>query len=144
MASITSLLNDEIRRLARKEVTTQLDHLKKQSATHRRDIADLKRQIGELQRTIAYLQKQEKGRLEEEPKEELATNVRFSPKSVKNHRAKLNISAADYGKLIGVSPLTVYNWESGKSKPRQKQLAALVKIRGYGKRDAQRHLEMMD
>ena len=55
---------------------------------------------------------------------------------LKTHRAKLGLSAKDYGTLVGVSGLTVYHWEAGKSKPRKKQLAALAAVRGMGKREA--------
>jgi len=51
------------------------------------------------------------------------------------------ISAADYAKLVGVARLTVYNWEKGKSRPRQAQLEALAGVRGLGKREAIARLE---
>ena len=63
-------------------------------------------------------------------------SVRFSARSVKAQRSRLGLSAADYGKLVGVSGLTIYNWEHDKSRPRQAQLAALVAVRGIGKREA--------
>ena len=45
--------------------------------------------------------------------------------------------AAKYpAKFVGVSGLTIYNWEHEKSRPRQAQLAALVAVRGIGKREA--------
>jgi DNA-binding transcriptional regulator YiaG len=69
--------------------------------------------------------------------------VRFSPRSVKAQRARLKLSAADYGKLVGVSGLTIYSWESGKSRPRQKQFAGLVAVRGIGRREALAKLEAM-
>ena len=40
--------------------------------------------------------------------------------------------------------LTIYNWEKGKSKPRDKQLAAWAKARGIGKREAWRRLELLE
>jgi len=55
----------------------------------------------------------------------------------------LKLSAADYGKLVGVSGLTIYSWESGKSRPRKAQLAALVAVRGIGKREALAKLEVV-
>ena len=55
---------------------------------------------------------------------------------MKAQRSRLGLSAADYGKLVGVSGLTIYNWEHEKSRPRQAQLAALVAVRGIGKREA--------
>jgi DNA-binding transcriptional regulator YiaG len=73
-------------------------------------------------------------------KEDELAGVRFSARSVRAQRKRLKLSAADYGKLVGVSGLTVYNWESGKAHPRKAQFAAVVAIRGIGKRDALRRL----
>ena len=61
-------------------------------------------------------------------------------RSVKAQRRRLGFSAKDYGQLIGVSPLTIYHWEQGKSRPRQRQMAALIAVRGIGKREALRRL----
>jgi transcriptional regulator with XRE-family HTH domain len=54
------------------------------------------------------------------------------------------LSAADYGKLVGVSGLTVYHWEHGKSRPRKAQLASLAAVRGIGKREAMAKLEVLE
>ena len=40
--------------------------------------------------------------------------------------------------------LTIYNWEKGKSKPRNQQLNAWANVRGIGKREALRRLELLD
>jgi DNA-binding transcriptional regulator YiaG len=89
--------------------------------------------MSQQEREIKLLKRQ-KGQTpkEEEPLE----SVRFSARSVKAQRSRLGLSAADYGKLIGVSGLTIYNWEHQKSCPRKAQLAALVTVRGIGKREA--------
>ena len=52
-----------------------------------------------------------------------------------------NESAADYAALVGVSALTIYNWEHGRSRPRAAQLEAWGAIRNLGKREALRSLE---
>jgi hypothetical protein len=39
--------------------------------------------------------------------------------------------------------MTIYNWESGNSRPRSEQLAALVVARKLGKREALKQLEML-
>jgi DNA-binding transcriptional regulator YiaG len=77
---------------------------------------------------------------EEEPLE----GVRFSARSVRAQRRRLGLSAADYGRLVGVSALTIYNWESGKSRPRQAPFAAVVAVRGIGKREAAERLASLD
>ncbi len=109
----------------------------------RRDLAEFKRTTAARTRRIAFLEKQEKKRIATAPSAKSAEGARFSPKWVKSNRKKLGLSAADYAHLVGCSALTVYNWEQGKSKPRAKQLAALVEVRGLGKREALRRLEML-
>jgi len=51
---------------------------------------------------------------------------------------------ADYAALVGVSPLTIYNWESGKTRPGGPQMAAWATIRGLGKREAWKRLEDLE
>ena len=45
--------------------------------------------------------------------------------------------------LVGVTGQTVYNWEQGKSKPRDEQLAALLAVRELGQREAWKRLELL-
>ena len=144
MPNIAAILKEEITRLARKEIKDQVGPLKKTVAEQRRTIAELKRKIATLERNQSFLQKQEKRRLSEAPKAEAAEGVRFSPKWVKADRKRLGLSAKDYGLLVGVSGLTIYNWESGKSKPRAKALAGWAEARGIGKREAIRRLELLE
>ena len=143
MANLASVLKDEITRLARKEVRAELAVLKKQAAQYRRDIAALKRSMDAQQRELKFLRKQEKKRLTSDPSQAEGEDVRFSPKWLKSHRKKLGLSAEKYAKLIDVSPLSIYNWEQGKTQPRSAQKAKLASIRGLGKREAEKRLEMM-
>jgi DNA-binding transcriptional regulator YiaG len=136
--NIAAVLKEEICRLAKKEAKAQVGKTQRASAQYRRDIAQLKRLVSQQERQIKLLKKQqEQPQGEEEPSQ----NVRFSARSVKAQRGRLGLSFVDYGKLVGVSSLTVYNWEHGYSKPRKAQLAALVAVRGIGKREAMLRLE---
>lgn len=144
MPQLGTILKQEIARLARREITSATKVMRRQSAQHRRDIADLKRQVAELTRRLNFLEKQEKRRIEKAPSRKIAEGARFSPKWLAAHRKKLDLSAADYAKLVGVSALTIYNWEHGKSKPREKQLAQWVAIRHLGKREANKRLDMLE
>jgi DNA-binding transcriptional regulator YiaG len=45
--------------------------------------------------------------------------------------------------LVGVSGLTIYNWEHGKSRPGKENFAALVAVREMGKREALAKLELL-
>jgi transcriptional regulator with XRE-family HTH domain len=57
------------------------------------------------------------------------------------HRKRLGLSAADCGKLLGVSALSVYKWEQGSARPRAKYLPAIAALRTLGKREATKRLE---
>ena len=143
MPNFASVLRDEISRLARKEIRQQVGPLKKINAELRRTVATLKREVAALQRKVHFLEKQEKRRFEVAPRKSATKAVRFSPKWVKADRQRLGLSAKDYGTLVGVSGLTIYSWESGKSKPRAERLAAWAEVRGIGKREALRRLELL-
>ena len=60
----------------------------------------------------------------------------FSPEAVLAERERLELSAADYAELVGVSMLTIYNWEKGKTKPQAAQLAKWKAVKGIGKKEA--------
>ena len=142
MSTLATALKDEIRRVARKEIKQETKKLSEAVTRYRSDIAALKKRLNACEKKLSYFEGQERKKISE-PAELTEENVRFSSRSVKSQRAKTGLSAADYGKLIGVSALTVYNWEQGKSKPRKQQLASLVAIRGIGKREAKAKLELM-
>ena len=62
MPNIASVLKQEITRLARKEVKTQSEAIRKASAQYRRDIAQLKRQVAGLSKQVAHLEQRERKR----------------------------------------------------------------------------------
>lgn len=138
MANLAAILKDEIRRLARKELRTQSGTMKQAVARYRREIAALKRQLAQQEKKLNRL---ERGGATTtinvgSPADDGLEGVRFSAKSVRSQRKRLGFSAADYGKLVGVSGLTIYNWEHGKARPRKSQLVALAAVRGIGKKEA--------
>ncbi len=143
MPNIATVLKAEISRLARKEVKAELAATKKSTTRHRREIAELKRQLRDQAKRIASLERVDKKGASPAPIADAAA-VRFSPKWLRTHREKLELSQADYAALVGVSALTIYNWESGKTRPAAKQLAAWGAVRALGKREAWRRLEEME
>jgi DNA-binding transcriptional regulator YiaG len=140
MPNIASVLKEEILRLARKEVRTETESLKKSVAQFRADLAGLKRRAAALEKQVARAEKTAPGKASSPEQAEGTTRTRFSAKGLATQRQKLGLSAADMGALLGVSAQTVYNWEAGKSKPRAQQLAAIATLRGMGKRKAKAQL----
>ena len=143
MANVIATLNDHIRRLARREARAQTRATKRATAHYRRDIAALKRQIKSLMSRLSDVERN-RGAVRSAAAEAIPDNARFRADGLRSHRARLALSAKDYGKLVGVSGLTIYNWEAGKSRPRRRQLAGLIGARGLGKREAMKRLSEID
>jgi DNA-binding transcriptional regulator YiaG len=143
MPNLASVLKEEIIRLAKKEIKAQTEVLRRSSAQHRRDIAALKKQVATLERKVALLEKKTWAEPVKADANTDAGKTRYSPKGLASHRKKLGLSAADYAKLVGVSSLTIYNWEKETSRPRNEQLAKLAAVRRMGKREALARLEQV-
>ena len=144
MTTLAIALKDEIRRLARKEIKAQTGRTARAVAQYRREIARLKRQQRDHEKKLAFLAAQtRKSIASPAAADDPNGDSRFSARSVRAQRRRTGLSAADYAKLVGVSPLTIYNWEHNKSRPRQGQFKALVALRGLGKREAQAKLDLV-
>lgn len=139
MSSFADQLKSEIARIARKEVRAETRALKKANAQYRTDIAALKRRLADAERAMARLAKGAgKAASKSGPAQAQASaaqGLRFRVAGFASLRKKLGLSAADMGKLLGVSPQSVYHWETGKSRPRASQLAAIAAVRKLGKRE---------
>ena len=143
MPNIATVLKDEIVRLARKELRSQTDGLKKASTQHRRDIAALKRQIAQLERQVSLLERQASNKAAAPQASPDAAPIRFTAKGLRSQRQRLGLSAAEYAKLAGVTSRSIYNWEQEIARPRQEQAAVLAALRGIGKKEAQARLDQL-
>ncbi|GAB2507763.1 helix-turn-helix domain-containing protein [Lysobacter humi (ex Lee et al. 2017)] len=141
MSNFGSVLKGEIARVARKEIRGAVDPLRKANANHRREIAELKRQLAALQKELRLLTRPVRARAA--VAEGDAAKTRFAAKGLKSLRARLGLSASDFGRLVGASGQSIYNWEAGKAVPRAAQQAALVAVRGLGKREASKRLDAL-
>jgi DNA-binding transcriptional regulator YiaG len=143
MPNIANILKAEIARVARKELRAEIEPLRKSLAQYRSTIAALNRQVAQLERQVKRGAKSaarggtSSPTTEEAPKDR---QVRFSAERLAAHRQKLGLSAADYAKLAGASALSVYKWESGKTRPRQAQIQALAALRALSKSEVQERL----
>ena len=143
MPNIGAVLKQEITRLARRETRSQTKSLSKASSQFRRDIAELKRQNSRARVEIARLQRFAGNAALPKASETGNAKLRFSVRSVKSQRKRLGVSAADFGKLAGVTGHTIYKWEHGGATPRIAQITALAALRSLGKREARQRLEQM-
>jgi len=135
MPNIASILKAEISRVARKEVRSEIETLKKASASYRSSIAELRRQLATVEKELRGVAKGTRRTEKVEQPEKEGTKRRFSAARLAAHRAKVGISAANYGQLVGVSGQTIYHWEQGKARPRAAQLERLAAVRGWDARE---------
>ena len=140
MPNIASVLKVEIVRLARKELRSEVDSIRKALAAARAEGAALKRRVSELERSLRQPARVAHARPPSpspSPVEEAdgADKFRFRASGMASNRKRLGLSAADFGLLVGASGQSVYAWEQGKARPRGKNLAAIAAMRGVGKRE---------
>ncbi|MBX3587804.1 MAG: helix-turn-helix domain-containing protein [Ramlibacter sp.] len=138
MSNIGTVLKSEMSRVARKELRGETQALKKSISQYRTQIADLKRRMQALEQQIKRVGKVagKAAPAAAAGKADGASNLRFSAKGFGAQRKRLGLSAAALAKILGVSQLSVYKWESGKARPRAKQLESIASLRGMGKREA--------
>lgn len=138
MPNIALALKQEISRLSRKEIRATTDLLKKTISKYRSEIAALKRRIEVLERRKPTARSTPQV---EAAAEESGEHHRWRAAGFAKHRQRLGLSAADCGKLIGVSALTIYKWEGGQTRPRPSNLPAIARLRAMGKREAVQKLQ---
>lgn len=141
MPNIATILKAEISRVARKEVRPVLDAVKKTAAAQRAEIAGLRKRLHELERQLTAQARESRHPKAVTPdsRDDVAdaSGLRFRAAGMAKNRQRLGLSARDFGLLIGVTAQAVNAFESGKSKPVGKQLAAIAALRGAGKLDVQ-------
>ncbi len=148
MSSFNTLFKDEVRRLARKELKDNTSKLQRDIVELKRTVSDQKKRISDLERDNkrlmkSYLKKREAS-LTAEPKE--VRGARITSKSIRDLRAKLGLTQAEFATLAGVTGQSVYQWErkDDRLQLRQATKAAIVEIRKMGVRDARRRLEELE
>lgn len=143
MPNIGAVLREEISRLSRKESRRQVDSTRKATAQHRRDIATLKRQVVQLQRQMALVSRKVLAATPTAAGNSPATPVRFVAKGLRSQRNRLGLSQTAFGKLLGVSAQSIYNWERGEARPRKEQMPKIAALRTIGKREAAQRLRQL-
>ncbi len=140
MANIGALLKAEITRLCRREIKKELAVVRKANVAYRHNIAALKRQVAALEQKAGQLVKRAQTHAATPSATLPDRPVRFVAKGLKSMRKRLGLSAAQLATLVGVSEQSVYNWETKKATPRKEQFAAIIALRGIGKREVRQRL----
>ena len=123
---------EEVRRLARKEVKAANEILAAQQKT-----------IRELTKRIEALEKKQAVATPVAPKDDKPAvlvvpaksgKARFSPKIIQKFRKKYGLSQKAVAAILGVTVFAISHWELGKNRPRPNQVAAISALAKIGKR----------
>ena len=144
MSNMMTALKSEITRLARKEIKGELLPVKRVVIAQRGLIAGLRKQIDALQSEVAALRRAA-------PKAEKALASKTEPqgrfwisgKGVKTLRKRLGLTQAQFGKLVGVSVVTVVKWEAHKGKTPIRLKAAIARLQAIRKMGKKQAAEML-
>jgi DNA-binding transcriptional regulator YiaG len=143
MPNVGTVLKEEIARLSRKEIRSQVDPTRKATAQHRREIWLLKRQVSQLEQQVKLLSSKVLVARPAVSPDAAGKPLRYSAKGLQSQRRRLGLSATDFGTLLGVSSQSIYNWEHEASHPRAEQVGKLAALRGIGKREAEARLKAL-
>jgi hypothetical protein len=137
VANLASALRAEVRRLAAKELRKAL-----------RPLGTVQKQIRKL-RTVSRTQKKsiraiERGfdRLQSRVGTRGGRRGRggLSPEAIRSLRSQLGMSRAAFAKLVGVSPGSIFGWETGRTIPRGRSMTRVVEVKKMGVRKARARL----
>ena len=145
MPDVASVLKQEIKRLARKEIVATTQPQSKQIQSLKASIRNLRDQVATLEKTLSKWSRETSSASSPSQAEAASDGaIRISPKSIKSHRRRLNLSQAQMAKLLGVSAVSVAFWESGRTSPQGKNRQAIAQLRQMGVREAKARLEDLD
>jgi len=132
--TLASSLKDAVRRISAREMQKtlrrvrrlqrQVKALRLEARAHRRLMAGVERRFARLKTRV------------------LRTGVSagpgrpLTPQSIRSLREKLSMPRIKFAKLVGVSPGSIFGWETGRTLPRGRSVARLREVRKMGVKGA--------
>ena len=131
MATLASALKSEVRRVAASEVKKvlrpvrrllkQVKTLKQAARDQRRNLASVEARMDRLKVRLALRRSRGKG-------------PRVSADSIRSFRSRVAMTREQFARLLGVSPGSIFGWETGRTTPRGRSAARFLEVRKLGVR----------
>jgi DNA-binding transcriptional regulator YiaG len=131
MATLASALKSEVRRVAASEVKKvlrpvrrllkQVRTLKQAARDQRRNLASVEARMDRLKVRLALRRARGKG-------------PRVSADSIRSFRSRVAMTREQFARLLGVSPGSIFGWETGRTTPRGRSAARFLEVRKLGVR----------
>jgi histone H1/5 len=146
MAKFVTSLQEEITRLARKEILKVEKPLKKAAATLRQENAALKKRINSLEKVVAKCQaaSTSEKQIKELPSDAEVKNVKIQPRSITAMRKKHGLSALKMAALLGINHKSIGRWEKGVGVPQTELKKKLLAFKNMTKSEVKKMVKELD
>ena len=135
MANFQQTLNEEIRRLARKETSGVIRDLRAQLVELRKSHAELNRRLKALEKALPAPAAKPAAETAAPEGAAEQKNPRVSPERIIKWRNAIGLNKSQFAALLGVNLLSLIRWESGKSAPRTEMKRRIAAVHAMGKRE---------
>ena len=138
MPTLAATLRNEIRRLAAKEVRRALRplvRLQKHVKSFRLDSRGTRRTVASLENGFRRLRDRMSAQSLQGRVRRPSPGPRIAPRTIRALREGMRMTRVEFAKIVGVSPGSIYGWESGRTLPRggsRARLAELLRKKGGG------------
>ena len=142
MGKVESIIKSEIIRLAKGEMRQVSIPLGRDVRLLKNTVSQLRKSVLLIERFVAKNQKElskDEIRLEAPPEE--IKQSRFSPRLLQSLRKRLGITQKELAILAGVSIGAAHLWETGKFRPKENKMGALVALRKLRRREVRELLD---
>jgi DNA-binding transcriptional regulator YiaG len=132
--TLASALKDAVRRVSSRETQKTLRRLRRLQ----RQVKALRQEARAQRRIVAGVER----RFTRLKARVLRTGVSagpgrpLTPQSIRSLRERLGMPRVEFAKLLGVSPGSIFGWETGRTLPRGRSVARLREVRKMGVRAA--------
>ena len=142
MPNYTKALQEEISRLARKEVAQSQKSLKKASVSLRKENSELRNRIKSLEKIVVGLQKAVGcgNEAKEMPSAEEVKGVKIQPRSIATLRKKHGLSLLKMAQLLDINNKSLDRWEKGIGKPQAESKKKLLAFKKRSKSEVKKML----
>jgi DNA-binding transcriptional regulator YiaG len=122
-SEVRSVITAEMRKVLRpvRRLLLQVKVLKRAARDQRRNLASVEARLDRLKTRVALRRSRGKG-------------PRVSADSIRSFRSRVAMTREQFAKLLGVSPGSIFGWETGRTTPRGRSAARFLEVRKQGVR----------
>jgi len=131
MATLATALRSEVRRVVAGEVRKvlrplrrllkQVKTLRQAARDERRNLASVEARMDRMKTRLALRRSRGKG-------------PRVSADAIRSFRSRVAMTREQFARLLGVSPGSIFGWETGRTTPRGRSAARFLEVRKLGVR----------